>query len=84
VRLKVGWLYPESTLRLRDFNEKFQVQLDGQTPIVEQDAVVCKEVQRGLRSRLAERGHFSWQEETVAHFDRWLVDRYKRFREATL
>jgi phenylpropionate dioxygenase-like ring-hydroxylating dioxygenase large terminal subunit len=84
VRLKVGWLYPTSTVRLPDFKEKFQVQLEGQTPIVEQDAVVCKEVQRGLRSRLAERGHFSWQEETVAHFDRWLVDRYKRFRSATL
>jgi phenylpropionate dioxygenase-like ring-hydroxylating dioxygenase large terminal subunit len=78
VSLVVGWLYPRATVDREDFETAFAAQLEGQTPIVEQDSFVCKEVQRGLRSRLAARGPFSWEEETVAHFDRWVVERYHR------
>jgi phenylpropionate dioxygenase-like ring-hydroxylating dioxygenase large terminal subunit len=34
-------------------------------------------VQRGLQSRFAPRGRYSWQEETLRQFNRWLVRRYR-------
>lgn len=34
-------------------------------------------VQRGLCSRFAPRGRYSWQEETLPQFNRWLVQRYR-------
>ena len=33
---------------------------------------------RGLRSRFAPRGRYSWQEESHIQFNRWLVQRYQR------
>ena len=33
--------------------------------------------QRGLNSRFAPRGRYSWQEETLVQFNRWLVKRYR-------
>jgi hypothetical protein len=38
-------------------------------------------VQRGLRSRFAIRGRYSWQEETHREFNKWLVDRYRAERQ---
>ena len=43
-----------------------------------QRAFRCGKVQRGLRSRFAPRGRYSWQEESHVQFNRWLVDRYRR------
>jgi hypothetical protein len=34
-------------------------------------------VQRGLQSRFAPRGRYSWQEETLSQLYRWLVQRYR-------
>ena len=33
--------------------------------------------QRGRNSHLAPRGRYSWQEETLVQFNRWLVKRYR-------
>ncbi len=40
-------------------------------------------MQRGLRSRFAPRGRYSWQEESHVQFNRWLVQRYEAGREPT-
>lgn len=34
-------------------------------------------VQKGLRSRFGPNGRYSWQEETLQQFNRWLVKRYR-------
>jgi hypothetical protein len=34
-------------------------------------------VQKGLRSRYAPRGRYSWQEGAQSQFNRWLVHRYQ-------
>jgi hypothetical protein len=44
---------------------------------VEQDQDATTKVQRGLRSRFAPRGRYSWQEESHVQFNRWLARRYR-------
>ncbi len=50
---------------------------------VEQDNDATTKVQRGLRSRYAPRGRYSWQEESHVQFNRWLVQRYRRHADDT-
>ena len=47
-----------------------------------QDFPTDATVQKGLRSRFACRGRYSWQEYTLADFNRWLVKRYREAGEA--
>jgi hypothetical protein len=44
--------------------------------IVQQDLHVDLQVQRGLQSKFAPRGRYSWQEGAQRQFNVWLVDRY--------
>jgi hypothetical protein len=44
---------------------------------VQQDIYVDAMTQQGLNSHLAPRGRYSWQEETLVQFNRWLVKRYR-------
>lgn len=48
-----------------------------------QDIYADKMVQVGLRSRFGPRGRYSWQEETLRQFNRWLVRRYRQHWPAT-
>ena len=50
----------------------------GVQVFVRQDQDATTKVQRGLRSRFAPRGRYSWQEESHVQFNRWLVERYRR------
>jgi phenylpropionate dioxygenase-like ring-hydroxylating dioxygenase large terminal subunit len=74
----VGWLYPHSTVAMSTFEELFRYQLEVHRPIIEQDRRACSGVQKGLHSSLATRGRLAWEEEPVAHFGRWLIERYRR------
>jgi hypothetical protein len=47
----------------------------------DQDVVADTAVQKGLKSRFAPRGHFSWKETTVVQLNRWLVKRYRAYAE---
>ncbi len=76
-RLYVGYLYPSATLEQPDFKSRFDVAQADWEPIMEQDIEVTSRVQRGLASARAPRGRYSWQETAVAHFNRWLVERYQ-------
>jgi phenylpropionate dioxygenase-like ring-hydroxylating dioxygenase large terminal subunit len=78
VNVVVGWLYPSSTVAMSTFDTIFKHQVEVHRPIIEQDSFATKGVQKGLRSRLAARGRFAWEEEPVAHFNRWLIERYRR------
>jgi len=42
-----------------------------------QDIWADTAVQKGLRSRFGPHGRYSWQEETLRQFNRWLVRRYR-------
>ena len=74
----VGWLYPRSTVAMSTFDELFRHQLEVHRPIIDQDRLACAGVQKGVRSRLATRGRLAWEEEPIAHFGRWLIERYQR------
>ena len=51
---------------------------DGVQVFVRQDQDATTKVQRGMRSRFAARGRYSWQEESHVQFNRWLVQRYRK------
>ena len=78
VAAAVGWLYPHSTVTMSTFEELFRHQVEVHRPIIDQDRLACSGVQKGLHSTLAARGRFAWEEEPVAHFGRWLIERYRR------
>jgi len=50
----------------------------GVQVFVRQDQDATTKVQRGMHSRFAARGRYSWQEESHVQFNRWLVQRYRR------
>ena len=77
VAIRFGWMYPASTIAQPNFDELRQQQAEIYQPLLEQDVFVCETLQKGLRSSLAVRGRLSWQEETIAHFNRWLAARYE-------
>ena len=55
----------------------FQAAKDGVNNFNVQDVYADTMVQRGLASRFGPRGRYSWQEETLQQFNRWLVRRYR-------
>ena len=75
-----------STRRALDdplFEHKLKLSDVGVQVFVQQDQDATTKVQRGLRSRFAPRGRYSWQEESHVRFNRWLVQRYEAGREPT-
>ena len=58
--------------RLMKFNQ------ESVQEIVEQDLHVDACVQRGLQSKFAPRGRYSWQEGAQRQLNVWLVERYRR------
>ena len=60
------------------FEHLFKMSDAGVQVFVAQDRDATTKVQRGLHSRFAIRGRYSWQEESHVQFNRWLVQRYRR------
>jgi phenylpropionate dioxygenase-like ring-hydroxylating dioxygenase large terminal subunit len=79
-----GMLYAPGAMDTPLFEEKRQINVQASVLIGAQDRHVDTLVQRGLRSRHAIRGRYSWQERTHREFNKWLVDRYRAtWRERT-
>jgi phenylpropionate dioxygenase-like ring-hydroxylating dioxygenase large terminal subunit len=72
-----GYLLPESTFQLPNFADLLEMTQAGIQKFNEQDLPVASSIQRGLRSRFAPRGRYSWQEESLVQVNRWLVPRYQ-------
>jgi hypothetical protein len=72
-----GVLYAPGAMDEPLFEERRQVNVQASVLIGAQDRHVDTLVQRGLRSRHANRGRYSWQEQTHREFNKWLVDRYR-------
>jgi len=79
IDLEIGYLFHPSALDDPLFEHKLRLSDVGVQVFVEQDQDATRKVQRGLRSRFAPRGRYSWQEQSHVEFNRWLVQRYRRY-----
>jgi phenylpropionate dioxygenase-like ring-hydroxylating dioxygenase large terminal subunit len=76
IDVEIGYIFHPSSLDDPLFEEKLALSDTGVQVFVRQDQDATTKVQRGLRSRYAPRGRYSWQEESHVQFNRWLVKRY--------
>lgn len=79
IGITIGYCFDATALREPLFNLLFEQAKAGVNNFNVQDVHVDEMVQRGLRSRFAPRGRYSWQEETLSRFNRWLVRRYRQY-----
>ena len=77
IDVEIGYIFHPSALDDPLFEHKLKLADAGVQVFVEQDQDATLKVQRGLRSRFAPRGRYSWQEESHVNFNRWLVKRYR-------
>lgn len=85
IDVEIGYVFDPAALEDPLFEHKLKLADVGVQVFVGQDQDATTKVQRGLRSRFAPRGRYSWQEESHVQFNRWLVQRYRRHsdRDAT-
>jgi phenylpropionate dioxygenase-like ring-hydroxylating dioxygenase large terminal subunit len=77
INIRYGNLIPRKHLRPRRYREVRKMVTEGMRIFARQDFPANAAVQKGLRSRFAPRGSYSWQEESLTAFNRWLASRYK-------
>lgn len=77
IDVEIGYLLHPSALDHPMFEQLYEASDAGVQVFVRQDQDATTRVQRGLRSRFAPRGRYSWQEESHVQFNRWLVQRYR-------
>jgi phenylpropionate dioxygenase-like ring-hydroxylating dioxygenase large terminal subunit len=78
IDVEIGYLLHPSAPDHEMFDHLFKMSDDGVQVFVRQDQDATTKVQRGMRSRFAARGRYSWQEESHVQFNRWLVQRYRK------
>lgn len=72
-----GWCVPKGTAALPDFHARATRLMEGSRQLGEQDTAVNLAMQRSKYSRFSPRGRFSYLEETLSQFNRWLAIRYR-------
>lgn len=77
IGISIGYCFHPDALREPLFDLLFEQAKTGVNNFNVQDVHADEMVQRGLQSRFAPRGRYSWQEETLSQFNRWLVRRYR-------
>lgn len=77
ITIDIGYCFDPSQLEVPLFDKLFEAAQAGVDNFNVQDVYADTMVQRGLRSRFAPRGRYSWQEETLPQLNRWLVQRYR-------
>jgi phenylpropionate dioxygenase-like ring-hydroxylating dioxygenase large terminal subunit len=77
IDLEIGYLFHPGALAHPMFEHLYAVNDAGVQVFVRQDQDATTKVQRGMHSRYAARGRYSWQEASHVQFNRWLVDRYR-------
>jgi len=82
IDVEIGYIFHRSATEDPLFEHKLKLTDVGVQVFVEQDQDATTKVQRGLRSRFAPRGRYSWQEESHVQFNRWLVQRYRARSQA--
>ena len=81
ISLRIGISVPPQAMAVENFGKRIEWLVDGIMMYNDQDVVADTAVQKGLRSRFAPRGPFSWKETTVNQLNRWLVQRYREYAE---
>lgn len=83
--IRVGFLYPKSTLELDTFEYTFASVVDGLELFNGQDVVANLACHKGLKSRFANRGRYAPKEATLPQINQWLLKRCETYaREAGL
>jgi len=77
IDVEIGYLLHPSALEHPMFDHLFAMSDAGVQVFVRQDQDATTKVQRGMSSRFAVRGRYSWQEESHVQLNRWLVQRYR-------
>jgi phenylpropionate dioxygenase-like ring-hydroxylating dioxygenase large terminal subunit len=78
IDVEIGYLFHPSALDHPMFDHLLAMSDAGVQVFVKQDQDATMKVQRGMASRFAVRGRYSWQEESHVQFNRWLIQRYQR------
>ncbi|MCY3642502.1 MAG: aromatic ring-hydroxylating dioxygenase subunit alpha, partial [Acidimicrobiaceae bacterium] len=78
ITIQIGYCFESSALEDPMFEYLFEAAEAGVNNFNVQDIYADTMTQKGLNSLLAPRGRYSWQEETLVQFNRWLVRRYRR------
>lgn len=78
IDVEIGYLFHPSALEHPMFDHLLEMSDAGVQVFVKQDQDATTKVQRGLNSRFAVRGRYSWQEESHIQFNNWLVARYRK------
>ena len=77
IDLEIGYMFHPSAREHPMFEHLLEMSDAGVQVFVTQDQDATTKVQRGLYSRFAARGRYSWQEESHVQFNRWLVEQYR-------
>lgn len=77
--MDVGVLFAPGAMQTAGFEHRLAMMLQAAEVIMAQDQHVDELVQKGLRSRFAIRGRYSWQEGAQRQLNGWLVPRYQRY-----
>jgi phenylpropionate dioxygenase-like ring-hydroxylating dioxygenase large terminal subunit len=82
ITIDIGYCFHQSVVKDPMFEYLFAAANAGVNNFNIQDVHANEMVQRGLRSRFGPHGRYSWQEETLRQFNRWLISRYRRYWKA--
>jgi phenylpropionate dioxygenase-like ring-hydroxylating dioxygenase large terminal subunit len=82
ITIHINYCFHQAVVKDPMFEYLFTAANAGVNNFNVQDVHANELVQRGLRSRFGPRGRYSWQEETLRQFNRWLVSRYRRYWKA--
>ena len=77
ITIDIGYCFEQSAIEDPMFEYLFEAAEAGVNNFNMQDVWVDEMTQKGLNSMFAPRGRYSWQEETLVQFNRWLVKRYR-------
>lgn len=81
ISLRIGLCVPPESTKVENFDHIVRWIVDGVMMYNDQDVKADTLVQRGLKSKFAPRGPFSWKETTIVQLNRWLVARYRSYAE---
>jgi phenylpropionate dioxygenase-like ring-hydroxylating dioxygenase large terminal subunit len=76
IDIHIGYCFEPNALEDPLFDLKLEHEKSGVNNFNVQDIWADTMVQRGLQSVFAPHGRYSWEEETLRQFNRWLVRRY--------
>ena len=78
IDVEIGYMFHPSAPEHPMFDHLFRMSDAGVQVFVAQDQDATEKVQRGMNSRYAVRGRYSWQEASHVQFNKWLVQRYRQ------